>query len=302
MDKQLLEKYFKGQCTEQEAAHAEAWLSQADTTLLDEWMMENWDAANKKPATYRIWYSVAAAAILGIIATVSLLWQHQPMGRQLAIQWDTLSNNGNNTRLYTMPDGTEVWLSPHTVVIFQDSYNKQTRELWLKGEGYFNVVPDKLKPFKVHTGELTTTVLGTAFNIATANKADGSIQISLVQGKISVTQKDQFTKVLLPGEMLSYASGSAPLISPFPAQEVLDWKNGKIYFDNATLADALTKLQQRYGCKMILIDQEMRYKKISGVFKMELSPEKILSALAYVHNLSYKRINDSTYQITGVRK
>ncbi|PSL49725.1 FecR family protein [Chitinophaga niastensis] len=300
MDKQLLEKYFKGHCSQEEVAQVEDYLALQDTPVVDELLMDKWEASqqNGKPKIHRLWYSVAAAVILGAIGVIAMLWHTGHPNPLMAMKWDTLMNNGNKIQLFTMPDGSEVWLNAHTAVAYNHQYNQADRELWLNGEGYFKVVADDQRPFKVHAGQLTSTVLGTEFNISTSNKDDGSIQISLIQGKIAVSIKDTFTKVLSPGQMLQYTNGQTPVLQPFSQQEVLDWKSGKIYFENTTLADALTKLQQRYGCSITLADKSLAGKKVSGEFKMDMSLDKILATLAYVHNLNFVLVSDHTYRVT----
>ncbi|RBL93100.1 FecR family protein [Chitinophaga flava] len=305
MDKQLLDKYFKGHCTEREATVVEAWLSAPDSPLLDEFMMEKWDAANPPvaatPKIHRWWYTAAAAVVTGMIGLVSFLWQQGHARQELAAHYDTLRNNSNNIQLFTMADGSEVWLNAHSTVRYGLLYNKENRELWLSGEAYFKVAKDEDRPFMVHAGGLTTTVLGTSFNIATSNKADGAIQVSLIEGKIAVSKLHGFNKILLPGQMLEYVNGKEPQLMAFGQNEVLDWKSGKIHFENTSLADALMKLQQRYGIHIILEQPEIGHRKISGEFKKEVSPEKILTTLAYVHNISITRVNDSTFQVQRKR-
>lgn len=301
MDKQLLEKYFKGQCTLQEAATVEEWLSAGDTPLLDEFMAEKWEETNApvvmKPRVPKFWYGAAAAAVIGVIVSVAFFWQHRSVARPVALQWDTLYNSSDNIQMFTMEDGSEVWLNTHAAVIYQSRrYHGEARELWLQGEAYFKVAKDEQRPFLVHTGHLTTTVLGTVFNIATSNMADGSIQISLLEGKVAVSKPDSFNEVLLPGQMLNYADGKQPQLTNFEKNDVLDWKKGKIYFNHTQLADALARLQQRYGCRIVLDDAALGKKTISGEFSRDMSLEKILSTLGYVHNISFVRINDTTYQ------
>jgi transmembrane sensor len=303
MDKQLLEKYFKGDCTEQEANAVEEWLSGADKPLLDEFMMEKWMEVNepvvRKPIIHRLWYGAAAAAVMGVVAVIAFFGQHSHTPRPVAVKWDTLRNKTNNIQLFTMTDGSEVWLNTHSSLICRQDYNKERRELLLKGEAYFKVMKDEQRPFLVHTGAITTTVLGTAFNIATANKADGSIQVSLLEGKVAVSMQDTFDKVLLPGQMLQYSNGKDPQLLAFSESEVLDWKKGKIYFDNTMLADALARLQQRYGYRIVLDDKKLAKKKISGEFSREMSLERILSTLEYVHNISFVRRDDSSIHARG---
>ncbi|SKA10143.1 ferric-dicitrate binding protein FerR, regulates iron transport through sigma-19 [Chitinophaga eiseniae] len=300
MDKQLLEKYFKGQCTPQEAVKVESWLSTADTMLLDEFMMGKWEEANSpvvmKPRVHQFWYGAAAAAIIGIIVSIAFFWQHRTAVRPVAVKWDTLHNTSDNIQLFTMEDGSEVWLNTHSSIIYQNRYNQESRELWLHGEAYFKVTKDEKRPFLVHTGHLTTTVLGTVFNIATSNMADGSIQISLLEGKVAVSKPDSFNEVLLPGQMLNYVNGRQPQLTNFEKNDVLDWKKGKIHFNHTRLADALTRIQQRYGCRIVLDDPLLGKKKISGEFSRDMSLEKILATLGYVHDISFVQINDTTYE------
>jgi ferric-dicitrate binding protein FerR (iron transport regulator) len=297
MNKQLLEKYFKGHCSDLEVEEVEMYLKQPDTQILDKLMAEKWEEQEEQPPrVFRIWYGAVAAAMLGVIAMVAFLWQTQHTAQPIALKWDTLVNRSNNVQVFMMSDGSEVWLNAHSALVYTDKYN-ENRELWLQGEGYFKVKEDDVHPFRVHTGKLTTTVLGTEFNLATSNKADGSIQISLMQGKVAVSMTNVFTKVLMPGQMLQYTSGQEPLIHSFETAAILDWKAGRIYLDNTTLADALTRLQQRYGYRILLEDTSLAGKKISGVFRTDIPLEKILSTLEYVHNIQFTRINDSTYQV-----
>lgn len=317
MDIQLLEKYFKGTCTAEEAAAVENYLSQESTPELDAYLMGTWQQAAQEaeaattltPAPvvkkigklYNSWYS-AAAVILVIISAGAWLWQSQRdhrLPKIAAVQRDTIYNAGSNMRLVSMPDGSRIWLNAHALLVYPSNYNDTTRELWLKGEAYFEVAKDDKRPFSVHAGELVTTALGTAFNIATNNKADGSIAVSLVTGKVAVSTTD-FAYVLAPGEMLVYKKGAPPVpIARFNMQEVLDWKNGKLIFENTTLEDAFAKLQSRYNCKIVLENEQLAKRKVTGSFNANETLEQILTTLQYVHDFSYVRTGNKTYVING---
>jgi len=68
-------------------------------------------------------------------------------------------------RYITLPDGSTVILHAGSKLDYPVSFNGNTREVNLIGEGYFDVQHDPARPFIIHTGHLKTTVLGTAFNI-----------------------------------------------------------------------------------------------------------------------------------------
>jgi ferric-dicitrate binding protein FerR (iron transport regulator) len=148
---------------------------------------------------------------------------------------------------------------------------------------------------------LTTTALGTSFNITTTGKADGAIQVSLVEGRVAVSDTvkgGSFHYVLEPGQMLEYKDGELPAgPKKFNSRNVLGWKNYKIIFDHTTLADAFTLLESRYNCRITLEDTTFIRKKVNGVFNANQSVSSILEALGYVHHFTSKYQADENHYI-----
>jgi ferric-dicitrate binding protein FerR (iron transport regulator) len=315
VDKPLLEKYFKGHCTAEEAAAVEAYLLQEATPEMDAYLLETWEQSVPAPVIpippaaparvkplYSRWYSVAAAMLLLIAAAGIWRWQlQQPATPQvLALQTDTIYNNSRNIRLVSMPDGSRVWLNAYASIVYAGNYNDTSRELWLNGEAYFEVAKAAGKPFRVHVEELVTTALGTSFNIATANHADSSIAVSLLSGKVSVSTT-AFSYVLQPGQVLFYKKGMPPApATRFNLAETMDWKNGKLIFDNTTLENAFAKLQSRYGLRIILKDTRLGSRKVSGSFTAGETFEQVLTTLQFVYGFTYEQSGDSsTYYIVS---
>jgi transmembrane sensor len=212
INKQLLEKYFKGDCTPAEVEQVEAYLSQDATPEMEAYLLETWEQTTEEagvtmaPAPlkkgvvkrYRFWYSIAAAVLLLISVSAWLLQKQGGKGvKTLAAQWDTIYNAGHTIRVVSMPDGSKVWLNAYATLAYTADYNVTARELWLEGEAYFEVAGMEGRPFRVHCGELVTTALGTAFNIATSNRADSSIAVSLLEGKVAVSTAG-FSRLLRP--------------------------------------------------------------------------------------------------------
>lgn len=309
MNKQILEKYFKGDCTAEEAAQVAAFLEQSDAPGVDEWFSEMYALSQTDEPVklkraginiYRRLYSVAAA-IAVLVGVCAWLWQSQQRSAgktQLAFNWDTLTNKGNDIKLLSLTDGSKVWLGPHSALAYTYNYNDTSRELSLDGEAYFEVAHDPKRPFSVRTGKLVTTALGTSFNIATANRADGSIQVSLVEGKVSVTAAT-FSCILNPGQMVRYGAGmQTELPGTFRKEEVLDWKSGRLVFDGTPLKDAFAKLQTRMGYRIIMDSTVSGTRKVSGVFSAGESIDHILEAMQYVHGFKIVKRNHNTYEIT----
>lgn len=305
MNHQLLDKYFKGLCTEAEQEQVEAWLGQQDNKELDGYLMTKWDEPTPVKEIRRIpWLRMAvAAAVLGIIATTAYLLQTKTMPQTLHVQhMDTLSNNGPGVKLVHMPDGTAVWLNGYSMLMYDETYNVKKRELWLKGEAYFEVETNQDKPFSVNAGGLITTALGTSFNIASASYSDSSIHVSLITGKAAVSTEDTtlaFTKILLPGNRISYKNSKEYKESTFAIREATDWKDGRLIFDNTPLDEVFAKLQRRYGQTFILMDKTIAAKRMTATFPLQVSLDLVLKKMSFVQRISYSQKGDSTFVHTA---
>ena len=105
-----------------------------------------------------------------------------------------------------LPDGTEVKLNSQTRVRFPVHFDKNTRQVELEGEAFFDVVKSDAIPFVVITGGMKITVYGTAFNVC-AYRDDDFIQTTLVQGSVEVSLSNIEKPVeikLKPGQQACY--------------------------------------------------------------------------------------------------
>lgn len=305
MDQQLIEKYFKGNCTAEEVERVEAYLQKGDTEEMDVYLHKVWSATEEEETTtpvrkMRHWYGIAATVAL-LVTAGTWLWQNENNHTITAttVHNDTVINKSDHVQLLTLTDGSKVFMGPFSSIIYTAGYNDTSRELWLNGEAYFEVAKDSRRAFKVHTDELVTTALGTAFNISTGNRADGSIQVSLTAGKVSVATATQHY-LLEPGQMIRYRKGrSLQVPALFDAATVLDWKNGKVVFEGTSLEDAFAKLQSRYGCTIIFDNDQLGKRKVTGEFDRNEGVVHILNVLRYVHNFSYRVSGTNHFIITG---
>ena len=98
-----------------------------------------------------------------------------------------------------LPDSTQVWLNAGSTLDYPEHFDEATREVTLVGEAYFDVKHAAEHPFIIHTGQIQTTVLGTAFNI-NAYTDRSNIQVSVSRGKVKVSRGDQLIAMLVKGQ------------------------------------------------------------------------------------------------------
>ena len=65
----------------------------------------------------------------------------------------------------TLSDGTRMHVNSGTRVVYPRVFADNRREIYVEGEIYLDVTPDKSRPFVVKTHQFNVEVLGTSFNV-----------------------------------------------------------------------------------------------------------------------------------------
>ena len=199
------------------------------------------------------WLSVAAA-ILILIGMGSLYFLDQPVKQTPAHQPEILSlvTDWGQRNTITLDDGTIVTLNAGSQLHYPKSFDGDSiRSVRLEGEAFFEVAKNPDKPFIIKTGEITTKVLGTSFNINSYDFND-MISVTVRTGKVQVESKSKDGKTktvqLEPNEMAQYSKTAYALTkSKVDNENYLDWKNGIIRFSDISFDEASKMLSRWYG-------------------------------------------------------
>lgn len=154
-------------------------------------------------------------------------------------------------------DGTEITLNAESSIRFPKIFEGETREVFLEGEAFFDVYPDKERPFIITSDKLQTTVLGTSFNVR-SYKDENNISVAVLSGKVKVKAIDEKQKViadnlLVPNEMLRFSKKDHGLVKKsVDIDKVLAWKNKTILFEKASFKEIIKELSRWYGVEFIV--------------------------------------------------
>ena len=191
-----------------------------------------------------------------------------------------------------LPDGSMVKLNSESRITYSEPFDEKERVVTLDGEAFFEVTPDANRPFKVVTRGLETRVLGTSFNV-NAYPEEAQIQVAVVTGKVSVEQIDQAetdtkTIVLSPSEQATYSvETNQTVVSGYNPSKVIGWKNGTLYFNNASMEDFVEELERWYGIDIEVQRQVPIKKGIVGEFTNQ-SLEEILMGMHVASEFEYE--------------
>ena len=249
---------------------------------------------------WRPWLKYAAVLIMAI----GLGWTAYYVVSQettTPIQMATVEKSNPNGRKTTfeLPDGTKVNLNAASELKYVDDVKKNKRIVYLSGEAFFEVAKDKTKPFSVITKGISTTALGTSFNVK-AYIDDPLVKVLLMTGKVGVEYLSAKSSglILSPGMGAQYDSNRGELLSKdFNFEKELGWKQGIIILDNTGLSDVMDELERWYGVKInIQNKQNSGQWNYSGRFQNE-SLENVLTTMGHVKGFNYK-IEDKSVTIT----
>ncbi len=207
----------------------------------------------------------------------------EPMSPLTSVMVERTAKAGEKLAI-TLPDKSRVILNSLSTISFPSDFGRSSREMVLKGEAFFEVQQDRDLPFKVVSMGVTTTALGTSFNI---QGRGGELRVSLATGRVLVSNTDMELE-LMPGEMATKSKEEYKgLTKSRFSEENLLWKEGEIRFSSTPVGGIFKKLADWYGVEFKFEGEIDQSRRISGLFKNE-SLEDILTGLGYSLEFDYK--------------
>ena len=175
-----------------------------------------------------------------------------------------------------LSDGTRVWLNAESELRFPVQFGTGEREVYLKGEAYFDVARNVSKPFVVEVDEMKVKVLGTSFNVKSYVDEPG-VYTTLVEGSVAILRDGQPEKKIKPGEQAYYNKGVGTLsIAEVDVNEFTSWKDGVFYFKDIALEEILRIVSRWYDLEVFYMNQGAKSVIYSGKLPMYSSVEDVL--------------------------
>jgi ferric-dicitrate binding protein FerR (iron transport regulator) len=186
-------------------------------------------------------------------------------------------------------------------LVYSSSFTGKKREVYLIGEGFFEVADNEEIPFVVQTADLNVEALGTKFNLS-AYAADSFIETVLVEGKVRLMGKgnNPFAKdfILEPNQLAVFNRGNKELkIKEVNIVNHVSWHEGFLNFDSSDLNRIVKKLERYYNINIILKDPMLGVRTISGKLKLKEEKENVLKVLANTSSAELVRLNETTYEL-----
>lgn len=246
-----------------------------------------------KPQQVVVVYSFVSL-FLGVGATAFwLLWQNPEaelaqVNKQPQEQvWFERSNPAGQKSNLVLPDGTRIKLNAESSIRLEQALSGKVREVYLTGEAFFDVAHDSTRPFVIHTGEVSTTVLGTAFNVRAYPKED--LTVAVESGKVAVGENGQAPVLLDADDLLKIDVYNKDILLKRDADITaqMAWRSGILVYQNALLSEIVRDIERWYGIEVEWSNSAGDQGRYDGHFDNK-SLENVLQGLCYLSEMKYE--------------
>lgn len=207
-----------------------------------------------------------------------------------------------------LPDGSHVWLNANSSLTYPSSFAEaKERRIKLSGEAYFEIEPDKTKPFIVSTQDQEVEVLGTHFNIS-AFADERETRTTLVEGLVEVrlypaaagqhTDQDHVnTFRIFPNEQTVLTPGQfhKQFVN---VERVIAWKNGYFLFEDESIERIMKDISKWYGVE-VRYEGKITIEKFNGMISRDRPISGVLAMLEKTGAINFKIKDKTVFVLTN---
>lgn len=238
---------------------------------------------NKPKKTFALWKLLSVAASIAILLGIGYF---QFYIKSTPITPLTYSCLYNETKNFVLPDSSLVSLHKKTEITY-NIQSKESRDISLSGEAFFDIVHNSTKPFNIRIDKLSIRVLGTSFFVE-ANPNDSIITIRVTSGRVMV-YTDTYSQIISANQMAVYNKklGTISTSDSFNKNDIA-WKTNEFEFNAIPLSIVSEQFSKYFNKNFIVEDSTIANYKLSGSFS---SPElsSVLKLLELTFNIKAEK-------------
>jgi ferric-dicitrate binding protein FerR (iron transport regulator) len=237
------------------------------------------------------WFKIAISIVMISIFSVYFFQTESNILDNTIHQKGTINKknpNGQKSTIF-LSDGSIIHLNSGSSVSYVKGFNKDKRQIELSGEAYFEVAQDISRPFTVRAHGVTTIALGTMFNVNAYSKNE--VTVSLAEGKVQVEFHDVYEdfqdQYLVAGEQVEYNRDSKTIKKGVFNPKINAWKDGVLYFENASEKEVFEALELWYGLSFSVSEPFDEKWHINASYDNQ-NLASILASLGYIQDFDFE--------------
>lgn len=243
-----------------------------------------------KIKTDKMWWLYKIAAVMLLLLGLSGLYflAHDFSQEEML----TLQSGSKTIQTIKLSDGTIVKMGPNSTFTYPKQFNKNTRNVEVNGQCFFNVMKDPENPFIVHTQNIKVTVLGTQFEVFSYDQ-ENNVEVTLLSGKVEVktsgilSDRKQTVNLHPNQKFVLDKKDSSIRIDEIDAARYLAWQeSGILSFENESLSVIIPRIEHWFGCKILFPKVDSDNLRITIKIKSE-TLEEILNIICLTTKYQY---------------
>lgn len=231
--------------------------------------------SGKKRIRFSVWlrFTAAAVVLMALASALSVYIYDNMDDKELLCE--TVVPFGSQARII-LPDSSVVVLNSGSVLKYPMDFGKGERNVYIAGEGYFEVAKDEAKVFQVEAGDACVRVTGTVFNVR-SYPDDAQMEVDLIEGGVDVSVGEKNVS-LRPNERALYDRESGSLErQAYETYKSALWTTGKLSFVNASFREMLKEIERKYNVKIHVESRMAEKEQFSGTIHEDMALQEVLN-------------------------
>lgn len=181
------------------------------------------------------------------------------------------------TRTIALADGSHVTLNARSAIDV-DITRTARRIRLLRGEVFFEVAPDRARPFTVETRNATVTALGTAFDIDASIGSDG-VAVAVTEHAVLIASASAPVELGAGRMIVVDRDGGVGAARPVDASAVTAWRSGLYIAEDKPLEDVVAAFRAYHAGWIIVRGRDVAALRVDAVLDLK-TPAASLDTLA----------------------
>ncbi len=216
------------------------------------------------------WMRIAASVIIIVGLGLLAWWVFNDRTKEMTVvAQKTVLND-------TLPDGSVVTVNKGSSISYASTFKGKTRQVSLKGEAFFNVTPNKKKPFIISVNDVQITVVGTSFNVKTIN---GNTDVVVETGIVNVTRAGKTVELKANEEVIVNVKDSALTKEKVSDQLYKYYRTKEFVCDDTPLWKLVEVINEAYNSHVVIGNPALKDMGITTTFNNE-SLEQVLNVIS----------------------
>lgn len=285
-----------------------------DQQLKDTMLREEWEAISVKDSglqSHRSYKSVmerihrneskerrltvlkmfSRVAALVVVALIVMSVVKAFVASSERVEWCEVYVPRGESRLVELSDGSKMYLSAGTRLIYPNKFNEDIRRVYLSGEAYADIAKDEMRRFIVSAEQVDVVVHGTRFNIR-SYESNSEVEVMLLEGSVDMQTKNlasNRTLSMRPGDFIKLDKSSGRITCESLTENVFngDYRSRSLSFVNSRLGDIAAQLERLFNVRIIIDQATLAEERYYAAFVNNESLDRIMSTLEQSGKMCY---------------